>query len=273
MQNDGKDNNTIDNERIEDKFIVPKDKLIEVKQKVETYLPPYTPDPETIYTINTSIYFDSPDLTFLKQHLNNVDDRRKIRIRCYAPNGTPNHIYFIEVKSKSDEKCIKTRVQLSEQGFQYVMKHYQIMTDEDLFTTNIDLDRDEVEQHCRLINYLLLINKATPVCHIEYRRYAFQKSEEFRVTMDSQIQVKPLRMIKMSAIQDLQNQDIWNELKDYKNKFSNAEDFVLEVKYEKGYEPWFQKMVDDLDVKKQGFSKYVWAMASVIDSTMNMIKR
>lgn len=275
MNKSSPESNEIDTDRIEDKYIVPKDRLVEIKHTVESYLPPYFPEPETIYTINRSIYFDSPDLTFLKQHLSKLDNRRKIRIRCYAPNGIENHIYFVEVKSKQNGQSMKTRVQVSNTGFDAVMKNSQIPIDEDLFLTNEQLPRDDVEKHAKLINYLLLINKAQPVIDITYKRYAHQEHEDLRITMDTNVKVRPLAMIKMEQIKDLQNSDLWDILLKYGNKFSNAEDFILEIKHKQDGDlpPWLDKMLENVDADPEGFSKYVWGMAQVMQQTLHMIKR
>ena len=275
MNNNSPESNEIDVDRIEDKYIVPKERLVEVKHTVETYLPPYFPEPETIYCTNRSIYFDSPDFTFLKQHLQKLDSRRKIRIRTYAPNGIPNHIYFIEVKSKQNGESMKTRVQISENAFHEVMKTSQIPIDEDLYLTNIQLPKDEVEKHAKLINYLLLINKAKPVVDINYKRYAHQEHEDLRITMDTNVRVRPLTIVKLNQIQALQNEDLWDELMKYGNKFSNAEDFVLEIKHKKDGDlpPWLDKMLEGLQIDSEGFSKYVWAMAQIMQQTLNMVKR
>src|SRR6267142_2444727 len=157
MDNKKPDNTAIDLKRVEDKFILPKKEFDYVKQTVEKNLPVYSHEPGTHFTVNRSIYFDSPTLTFLKQHLNGIGERRKIRIRTYAPNGTPNYVFFMEVKSKDNGESSKTRVQLSELGFQYVMKNCQIKLDEDLYLVNEDVAKDEVTKHANIINYLLTL--------------------------------------------------------------------------------------------------------------------
>lgn len=265
-------NSEIDLKRIEDKFILPKDKFDYVKTIVGNHLPAYTHEGDTDYTINRSIYFDSPNLTFLKQHLNGIGERRKIRIRTYAPNGEPNHVYFIEVKSKDNGESEKTRVQLSESGFNFVMNHHQIALDEDLYITNEEVPKDEVTKYANVINYLLALNKATPIVDINYKRLAFQKSETYRVTLDEDIKFRPLRLIPLNVLQDLRANDLWEEVQDYRDKFSNDKNFLLEVKYQKNYEPWFKMMTDALGIKEEGFSKYVWAISQVLDQTLSTIK-
>jgi len=267
------ENNEIDLKRTEDKYILDKSQLQIVKHKIETYLPPYYPDKGVIYCINKSIYFDSPDLTFLKQHLNKVDDRRKIRIRTYAPNGKWNNIYFIEIKSKSDGKSIKTRIELTPKAFQEVMRTNQIPIDADLIELNKDVPKDQLLQRAKLINYTMLINKVSPVCEVTYKRYAYQEHESLRVTIDSEIKVRPLKMIKFNVIEDLKNQDLWDELKEYGEKFYNQDNFLLEVKHEKNNIPqWLEDLIEKFDGECQGFSKYVWGMFQIMSNTLKLLK-
>lgn len=266
-------NTEIDLKRIEDKFILPKDEIDDVKEMVGKHIPEYSHDPGANYTINRSIYFDSPDLTFFKQHLNGLGERRKIRIRTYYPDGVPNHIYFIEIKSKNDGDSTKTRVQLSELGYEYVMKNNEIKLDEDLYITNEEVPKDQVTKHANVINYLLTLNKCTPVVDITYKRCAYQENEKFRVTIDEEIKCRPLRYINLSTIQDLRNQDLWDDIEEYKDKFSNDKNFLLEVKYNNEYEKWFEMMIKGLDVEETGFSKYVWALSNILDDTLSSIKK
>lgn len=267
------DDSAIDLERVEDKYICDKEDFVETKHLVETHLQPYFPDPATIFCLNTSIYFDSPDLTFLKQHLNKLDSRRKIRIRTYAPNGSASHIYYIEVKSKNDGTSTKTRLQISEDMFHEVMQTSQIPTDERILIANEDMDHDEVLKQAKLINYLMLVNKVKPVVEVTYKRYAYQEDENFRVTMDQQIKVKPLQLFNSQTIKGLQNEDLWDELKEYGESFSNAQNFLLEVKYHTKTPPWFDDLIKKLDVEKTPFSKYVFSMYQIFNNTLKIVRK
>lgn len=266
------ENNQIDLERTEDKFILDRDDYIPVKSKIESYLKPYYPDPSTEFVINTSIYFDSPDLTFLKQHLNKMDDRRKIRIRTYAPNGLAESIYFIEIKSKSDDKSLKVRLQINNEGYQYILANSQIKIDNSLLDANMDMEHDEVLKQAKYINYLMLVNKVKPVCKITYKRNAYQQDENFRMTLDQNLNVTPLTVIKLNVIQDLKNQDLWDDFKEYGEKFYNQDNFLLEIKHHDNDPAWVDKMLKDLDADPEPFSKYVWSMFHILSQTQKIIK-
>lgn len=266
------DNSPVDQKRTEDKYIVVKEHYTEVKHIVETHLPPYFEETGTVYCINRSIYFDSPELTFLKQHLNKLNDRRKIRIRTYAPNGTWNNQYFLEIKSKTDGTSHKSRLKLNQKAFEYVMMNSQVEINEDLINENSDTARDIVLQQAKLINYLMISNKVKPVVDITYKRYAFQANDSFRATIDQDLKVKPLAIFKMSTVQDLMNQDLWETLKEYGERFSNIEDFILEAKYQKDVPNWFNEMCNKLELETSPFSKYLWATYQVMNQTMKLLR-
>ena len=266
------ENDKIDTDRTEDKFILSKEYYIEVKAEVRKYLKPHYPDPSTVYCINRSLYFDSPDLTFLKQHLAGIGNRRKIRIRAYAPNGVWSDEAFIEVKYKDNDISKKNRLRVGPEAFQSLIDHSIIPIDDQLFQYNSDLDKDEVQTKAKLINYLLLINKCKPVVDILYKRYAYENDKgDERVTIDQDIKVKPIVIPKANVIQDLKNQQLWDKFEECGGKFSNYDDFLMEVKYQKEMPEWVEEMTEHLDVEAENFSKYVYAMWKII-TTAESIK-
>lgn len=265
------EHNEIDLERTEDKYIINREDLNEVRDKVETHLQPYYPDPNTLYVLNTSIYFDSPDLTFLKAHLNKMEDRRKVRIRCYSPNGIDEDIYYIEIKSKSDGKSLKTRLQVDQNGYEFLLKNHYIDINASLIDTNMEMEHDEILKQAKYINYIMRTNKVEPVCKIKYKRNAYQQNEAFRITIDQDIKVTPLTLIKINVIQDLKNLDLWDKLKEYGESFYNQDNFILEIKHNDNDPNWINQMLKDLKAEAQPFSKYVWAMSKIMTHSLKFL--
>jgi SPX domain protein involved in polyphosphate accumulation len=259
------ENDEIDTDRIEDKYIVSKDFYIEVKAEVRKYMELHFPDPGTVYCINRSLYFDSPDLTFLKQHLLGIDDRRKIRIRAYAPNGKWSDEAFVEVKYKDDGNSRKNRLRIGPGAFDSLYHKSEIPIDDELYQYNSDVDRDDITTQAKLINYLLLINKCKPVVDIYYKRYAYQDGGKLRCTIDQDIKVKPIYIPGKDVVQDIKNQQLWEDFEEVGCKYNNADDFLLEFKYQDEIPDWFEHLTKQVDAEAEPFSKYVWAMYQVID--------
>jgi SPX domain protein involved in polyphosphate accumulation len=271
---DSIDSKKIGIDRIEDKYIVPRDHYDTVKQCVEANLKPHYPSEGTQYTLIRSIYFDSPDLTFLKQHLNKIEDRRKIRIRSYAPNGVWGNEHFAEVKYKSNGLTKKHRLRVNEAQIQSLIKNQQIDIDNELQVNNPDLSKDELEVKAKLFNYLLKINNAKPVVAITYKRFSYIDDEAtIKITIDQDVKCAPVELIKLPHITDLLNQDLWKELQKVGERFSNKEDFLLEVKHLDHTPDWVDNMIKDLKLDETAFSKYAWACYQIIKHLMRMSGR
>jgi len=264
------ENEEIDTDRVEDKYIVSKDFYIEVKAEVRKNMQPHYPDPGTLYCINRSLYFDSPDLTFLKQHLAGIDNRRKIRVRAYAPNGKWSDEAFVEVKYKDDGNSRKNRLRIGPDGFDHLYHTSEIPIDDELYQYNSDTDRDDITTQAKLINYLLLINKCKPVVDIYYKRYAYQDGDKLRCTIDQDLKIKPIYIPGKDVIQDIKNQQLWDEFEKIGEKFSNVDDFLLEFKHQDDVPDWFEHLLKEVDAEEDAFSKYVWAMFQVIEHAQKL---
>lgn len=265
------ENNDIDLDRVEDKYIICKDYYIEVQAEIRKNLKLHFPDPGTVYCINRSIYFDSPDLTFLKQHLAGIDNRRKIRIRAYAPNGKWSDEAFIEVKYKEDGNSRKNRLRIGPNGFDSLYHKSEIPLDNELYQYNSDMDKDDITTKAKLINYLLMINKCKPVVDILYKRYAYENDkQDLRVTIDQDIKITPICVPSKAVIQDIKNQQLWEEFEEIGCKFTNYDDFLMEVKHQDDVPDWIEHIIDQLDLEAEPFSKYIWAMYQVVTQALKI---
>jgi hypothetical protein len=91
--------------------------------------------------------------------------------------------------------------------------------------------------------------------------------------MDTNLKVRPLQLIKAAQIKDLQNQDLYDILIEYGQKYSNADNFILEIKHKKKDDlpAWLDEQEEKIDGDECSFSKYVWAMAKIIESSIHVI--
>jgi SPX domain protein involved in polyphosphate accumulation len=265
----GSDNVNLD--RIEDKYVVEKKYLAETISEVTSHLKPYYPDDETAFTLVRSIYFDSAHFTFLKQHLMKEDDRRKIRIRTYGPDGNWENVHYLEEKYKNNGKSKKQRIKINQDMFDGLMAGKKLICTPELYKLNFDVKEADLDKKVQLMSYLMLVNKVQPVCEISYKRYAYQQGK-LRVTIDQDIKVKPLQLFKKSDIESLKSSSLWEDFKEYGNKFSNADNFMLEVKHEKDIPLWIKTLINKIDTEPCAFSKYVFAMYQIMNTLLN-IKR
>jgi SPX domain protein involved in polyphosphate accumulation len=262
--------NSIDLNRIEQKYIVQKQYYIEVKAEIKKHMELYFPQPNTVYTLNRSIYFDSPDFTFLKQHLAGLDDRRKIRIRAYAPNGKWSDEVFLECKYKQQGDSRKNRLRIGPNAFKALTQSSkpELPIDDELFQYNTDIPHDDVVTQAKLLNYIFIMNQLRPVVDIIYKRYAYQDGEDLRVTIDQNISPLALLTPSVNVIQDIKNQGLWDKFHDLGTKYTNHDDFIMEVKHIDKKPDWIKSIIDQLNLEDVAFSKYVWSMYQIIEGIL-----
>lgn len=96
-------------DRVDTKFLIPKDVLLDILQDVNQYY--------SVLEINkrrqfqySNIYFDTQNFELYHQHHNAKLNRYKVRCRCYEDS----QLTFLEVKFKNNKaRTLKTRVQKS----------------------------------------------------------------------------------------------------------------------------------------------------------------
>jgi SPX domain protein involved in polyphosphate accumulation len=246
-------------DRTEDKYLVSKEFMPEFMKSIKHFMEPSYPHPDTKFVINKSIYFDSPDLMCLQAHLNQADTRFKIRIRTYAPNGIWGSDRFVEIKHKNDGDTKKDRLRIGYDGYRSLIEKSLLPIDDELYALNSDtLSEAETKQHAMTLNSLLIHNNMKPVIELNYHRLAFKQGEDVRVTIDEDIEMKPLPNLKTKVLAD---KDIQKKLEKFEEKYLNFEDFIMEMKYTDKTPKWFRRKTDKLLLEPERFSKYVWSMS------------
>jgi hypothetical protein len=93
--------------RVELKYCVPEDVAARVLRTARLFLRPDNQAAGETQAI-TSLYLDTPSLTFLRWHLEGASERFKLRVRAYG--AAPHAIVYAEVKRKCGVICRKRRV-------------------------------------------------------------------------------------------------------------------------------------------------------------------
>lgn len=253
-------------ERTEDKYIVSKKHVSEFKKSINHFMDPGYPNADTKFVINKSIYFDSPDLNCLNAHLEQSPSRYKIRIRTYAPDGIWGTDRFIEIKYKNGSETKKDRIKIGYDGYRSLIENSVLPVDDELLLLNNEtMSEDETRKHTDILNDMLSRNKSRPVIELQYKRLAYKQGEDVRLTLDEDIEIKPLPNLNMKA---LIKPDVQKGLKEFEKKYLNFEDFILEMKYTDKTPKWFRRKVDKLLLESERFSKYVWAMSRLEGSEL-----
>lgn len=150
-----------------------------------------------------SIYLDTNNLTFYRENLEGLTERKKFRIRWYGELNRDTKFFF-EIKQKNNELGFK--------------KIYEL---ENIFDTNNLLNETKkIIKSLKNLNISSNINsllsKLTPKIIISYRRdYFISNIYNCRMTLDTEISY---------SIIDQYRNDIWDD-----NKKNN--EMIIELKY------------------------------------------
>jgi len=150
-------------ERRDRKFPCHISQIAEIIEGLDGFYDLITPNDETISTIGT-LYFDTPEYDFYKEHQRGKAIRKKVRFRKYPDTETS----FLEVKMKSVKGLtLKERV-LS------------------------NFESDEISQEMRAFleeNGVTSSTKLEPVLEVNYRRFSFiSKDRVERFSIDFEVE-------------------------------------------------------------------------------------
>jgi hypothetical protein len=257
----------IHTERIEEKFIIQRRLLESFLKLFKAYMRPYHPpggDQGNVIT-NRSVYFDSPQLDDLKDHLNGKKKRKKIRIRSYLSDGKKTKNQFLEMKSKEDNKCIKTRIKIGPDHVKSLMKESNVKVDEELIILNEDfMSKTDLILKMGELNYIMKEGYYKPIVKIDYNRSAYQNGENFRVTLDEDLRIEALPNFDISQLDGYRK-----DLKKLEYKFINFEDIIIEVKHRGKLPKWLQSKFSKHFLEPESFSKFCWAIARLVHRDSN----
>jgi hypothetical protein len=102
--------------RVDTKYLFPISKLAHLLQNVQPVYQILEIDQQREFNYKT-VYFDTPELLFYRQHVTGKLNRDKVRIRTYETNG----LTFLEVKHKTNKgRTCKTRQEKEESDMNHM---------------------------------------------------------------------------------------------------------------------------------------------------------
>ena len=143
------------------------------------------------YNRINNIYFDTADLAAYHGSIERQEERMKLRVRQYSPNGTPEEFVYFEQKDKKDGYTFKRRIQLHESWVAEFLKtgHLPMI---DFLRLNED-KREALELYSDLQGYIF-DQGYKPVLRTSYSRKAFSlfETKKVRMTIDTQLEFSRL---------------------------------------------------------------------------------
>lgn len=210
--------------RHEYKYVIPYGVMLELRNKLDKVL---KLDRGRPYFVR-SIYFDSPDDTDYYDKQGGEIIRKKLRIRIYDINSD---LAKIEIKNKYDYHQLKESLVVNRDTVKRILNgDYHDL---------INMDNDLAKRI-----YVLLQSGYRPKVIIEYDRAAYITTTTTRITFDYNIK-------KSNDFEKFYTNDI-NYL-----ELTNANDVVLEVKFDRFLEPYISKILEKYTNRYQSVSKYV----------------
>ena len=175
-------------------------------------------------TVN-SIYFDDFKNSCVSENLEGVNEKTKFRLRWYGKN---NHI----LKNPKLEFKVKKN-----------FMNYKIINDLKILD-NLDLRKTKnVNFITKTINSIYKIKTLIPVSTTHYDRSYFLSSNNLvRSTLDKQLKVSKF------------NNDFFIPI------FKKFNKIILELKYEKKYDEYVRKNINDISSRYSKNSKYIYSM-------------
>jgi SPX domain protein involved in polyphosphate accumulation len=256
--------------RIEDKYVADRAVLAPILSELSSHLDPGYPNPETKFTNIESLYFDGPDLVFYQHHIQRLQQRSKLRIRRYGPNGKwDDKSAFIELKTKvvlDDGKKIskKKRLKISNQLFEHLKQGGRLTPSSELRGLNINLSEKKILKRINVINSLVDHYGLGPRVSVTYKRNAFEKGS-LRITVDNNLLTKVYEPVKRPDHRLLEQKEIFEMNQKRRVNYHRSKNMIVEIKHDGSIPEWTQKMISDLDIRPVSFSKYCWSISGLLD--------
>jgi SPX domain protein involved in polyphosphate accumulation len=174
--------------RYELKYVIHASQIDAITQDVLHQMAPDRHGDASGSYVISSLYFDSADLKMLSSKVIGSRYRRKLRVRMYGEDATPDAMAMVEIKQRLGRTTQKRRVVLPLRDGLRLCQGGQASTDRDDPT-----DRQVSEE----IRALALALQLRPACTISYRRRAFVGSAfepGLRITFDTDVWASPPRL-------------------------------------------------------------------------------
>lgn len=197
---------------------------------------------------NTSLYFDTHDLSFARQHLDQSPNRFKLRIRRYG--DPPEGPAFFEVKRKAKWVILKKRAVVPWELADSVLSGS--------YDSLPELPRPGEGKNLEAFLYLMTVNGAEPKVYIRAYREAYaavDPMEDVRITIDRRIMYQPADDWKF----ELPDRK-WIPIDRSGEHGEGERRAMLELKFRGTAPVWMADLTQHLALWRVGYSKCISAL-------------
>ena len=185
------------------------------------------------YVVRT-LYFDTPFLDSYHARLDGHAYRTRLRLRRYEMPGMPPSDWFLEIKGKLKDSCLKTgRISLPDTLLQDHLRRYRSLSVQRLFEQNPSVFSAHLPQ--------LWASPLQPTLLVVYEREPFvDPRQSLRVTFDSNIRTVPTT-------------DPYEPVSPTRRILDTV---VVEMKFVGGIPLWLHAVIQKFQLARVGLSKY-----------------
>ncbi|HLR51376.1 MAG TPA: polyphosphate polymerase domain-containing protein [Candidatus Avamphibacillus sp.] len=219
--------------RKEQKYLITKEQYEALIQRLTGKMRPDRNGENGRYTV-TSLYFDNADQRIYFETKNKLRFRQKLRLRVYDQSGL-NDSAFFEVKQKHKKVVNKRRMVLP------LREAYRYFKDDAEPLDNFETSNTQV---FREIDHFRHLYHLKPEMIISYDRHALHgiEDDELRITFDLNLRCR--------------NDDLFVENGPHGEHFIDTNLVILEVKVNHSVPLWLTRILQDLNCKQRGASKF-----------------
>lgn len=183
----------------------------------------------------SSLYFDTEDFQFTQDSIKHKAYKEKFRVRFYN-EYEPEKPVFLEIKRKYQGLTDKRRIVIPGNKYEYYINSIK-----DSNYDSGDLAGEHIHDE---IQWMFRRLELVPKVIVIYDRLAYidPNNEGFRITFDFNI-------LYRTDYLDIKHEPTGNLIEP-------ELDVLMEVKYEHSLPEWFSKIIEELKLEKQSFSKY-----------------
>ena len=220
--------------RVEKKYIITKRQYKELRK----YLDEYMVEDEHGKSTIRNIYFDSSNYDLISHSITKPFFKDKIRARSYNMPDKNSKV-FLEIKRKYDGVVGKRRIEMS-------------LSDLERYIENGSSFNIENTQIKRELDYYFNMYDLKPSMFLSYSREAFYQRDDrdMRITFDSNIIAR--------------SYDIRLDSENYGSNILDPNLYVMEIKTLGAMPIWLVKILNEVEIKPCGFSKYGEAYTQLI---------
>jgi SPX domain protein involved in polyphosphate accumulation len=178
-----------------------------------------------------SLYFDSIELDSVGENLSGISNRKKIRLRWYGDSGANPEL---EIKKRNGRVGNKTKFKIDSLS----SKDLHFLSPKEIQHKTFTFIKENN-------NNFVLDKYYSPIIHIDYKRDYYESFNKVRLTIDKEINFKPISLYK----------SISNTKKISHNKI------VMELKFNPKMTDYVSNLIRKLNLIPQRHSKYLFGVS------------